>query len=228
MHGAAVTAAVGFGVYASRSAERPPAKIEIQQQRAQAAVTQTTPMPDVVPEDVTVLEPLQDVRIEDSPAEMEPAPEADVVANPATDFQPALLERVLAPSPRRAVEAQKAIPTPVKTPPLVPKSVPPESAEPESQPQAFVEARRSDNQAPEYPKREQRLGREGTVVVRVFVAADGSVNKAELHKPSRYPGLNRAALRAARGWRYEPARRDGAPVASNTDVTVEFRLVDAR
>ena len=77
---------------------------------------------------------------------------------------------------------------------------------------------------PAYPKKERRLGREGTVVLRVSVRADGTVADASLKTPSRYAGFNRAALHAVRTWRFDPATEDGVAVASVLDVPVVFQL----
>ncbi len=88
-------------------------------------------------------------------------------------------------------------------------------------------ARRSDNEPPRYPESARRAGHEGVVVLAVDVGADGAVRAVELRTPSRYPSLNREALRVVRGWRFEPAQRHGSAVASSTEVTIEFRLSDA-
>ena len=45
-----------------------------------------------------------------------------------------------------------------------------------------------------------------------------------MKSPSAHPGLNREALRAVRRWRFEPAMRDGTPVAGETDVVIQFRI----
>lgn len=58
----------------------------------------------------------------------------------------------------------------------------------------------------------------------VFVDEAGAVLAAELAEASSHPGLNRAALRAVRKWRFSPARRDGLLAAGTTEVVVEFRL----
>lgn len=101
-----------------------------------------------------------------------------------------------------------------------------DSVAPPPQPAAaYVSARpRADNAAPEYPASERAMGHEGTVVVDVRIDAQGIVVDVSLAEPSAYPGLNRAALRAVRGWRFEPATQDGVPVAGRLEVPVVFRL----
>ena len=58
-----------------------------------------------------------------------------------------------------------------------------------------------------------------------FTGADRRVpGKVELAQRSRSRDLDRAALAAVRGWTFEPALRDGKPVASTVQVPVDFRL----
>ena len=82
----------------------------------------------------------------------------------------------------------------------------------------------SGNQPPTYPLRARRLGWEGTVLLRVFVAEDGRVTKVEVVKPSGRQILDAAAVNAVRRWRGTPATRDGKPVASSWKIPFEFRL----
>ena len=78
---------------------------------------------------------------------------------------------------------------------------------------------------PVYPVIARAEGMEGMVVVRYGVAVDGRVVNATvvLAEP---PGMfEQAALDAVRSWRYNPAIRDGEPVAvSNIVSTVRFQL----
>ena len=57
--------------------------------------------------------------------------------------------------------------------------------------------------------------------VRVTVGTDGRVQSAELVRPI-HPSYDSDLLEAARGWLYEPARRNGAPVEA--EITVEVNL----
>ncbi|TWT23452.1 energy transducer TonB [Luteimonas marina] len=86
------------------------------------------------------------------------------------------------------------------------------------------EARALSQPAPEYPAAAQRSGVEGTAIVRVDLDANGSPVDVELAQSSRSRDLDRAALSAVRGWTFEPAIRDGKPVASSVQVPVDFRL----
>ena len=55
--------------------------------------------------------------------------------------------------------------------------------------------------------------------VRVQISADGKVTNAEILK-SVHPAYDQALLRAARGWLYEPAKKDGVAISSEKTVEV--------
>jgi TonB family protein len=59
----------------------------------------------------------------------------------------------------------------------------------------------------------------GTVMVAIIVGADGLVREAIIVRSLR-PDLDENSIRTAKTWRFEPARRDGQPVAAK--LTVEF------
>ena len=77
---------------------------------------------------------------------------------------------------------------------------------------------------PEYPAVALRSRIEGTVVVRADVDVDGNPANITVAKSSRDRDLDRAALRAVKDWKFEPAIRDGKPVASAVEVPVDFRI----
>jgi protein TonB len=79
---------------------------------------------------------------------------------------------------------------------------------------------------PPYPASEQRLEREGRVVIRVTIGADGrvkSVQKVSATSDAFYQATERHAR--AR-WRFRPASVDGQPTESSKTLTVVFRLDD--
>ncbi len=65
------------------------------------------------------------------------------------------------------------------------------------------------------------VGIEGTIYVRVQIDARGEVTEAKVSRGGN-PALEWAALDAAKRWRFEPALRNGIPVAS--DVEIPFRF----
>lgn len=63
----------------------------------------------------------------------------------------------------------------------------------------------------------------GTVVIEATISADGRVVDAVVRRS--IPGLDQAALDAVRQWEYEPARKNGEPVAVIMTVTVAFAIL---
>ena len=55
--------------------------------------------------------------------------------------------------------------------------------------------------------------------VRVQISAEGKVTDAEIIKPT-HPAYDQLLLRAAKGWLYEPARKDGVPIPSEKTVQI--------
>jgi protein TonB len=77
---------------------------------------------------------------------------------------------------------------------------------------------------PEYPAIGQRLGKEGTVNLRVLVGANGRVLEAEPVGERLGMGFEASARRAAFNARFEPARRNGEPVDGEARIAIHFRL----
>jgi TonB family protein len=75
-----------------------------------------------------------------------------------------------------------------------------------------------------YPRVALRNRQEGTVVVRLLVLPSGEIGDVSLVKSSGYPQLDAAALVESGNWRYLPAVRDGAPVSSEVDVAIRFKM----
>jgi protein TonB len=80
------------------------------------------------------------------------------------------------------------------------------------------------NPLPRYPRDARRRRIEGTVVLDVTVDAAGRPARVEVQSSSGFPMLDRAALEAVGGWRFEPARRRGVAIAGDVRVPVVFRL----
>jgi len=77
---------------------------------------------------------------------------------------------------------------------------------------------------PRYPTLARRRGQEGVVRLRLSIDALGRVDAVTVLRTSGFPLLDRAALKAVRSWRFEPAREGGRPVAAELIQPVEFRL----
>ncbi len=76
---------------------------------------------------------------------------------------------------------------------------------------------------PVYPPEARAAKKGGVVVIEAVIDASGSVADAEVVRHVD-PALDEAALAAVRQWRYQPATRDGKPVAVFLTVTLTFML----
>lgn len=78
-----------------------------------------------------------------------------------------------------------------------------------------------------YPTAALEAGREGSVLLRLTVAADGLVSEAEVVEPAGH-GFDAAARAAALGFRFQPATRGGVPTAARILHRYDFRLSSER
>lgn len=82
------------------------------------------------------------------------------------------------------------------------------------------------NPPPEYPPVARRRGEAGTVLLSVWVEADGRAGEVSVRQGSGSARLDRAALEAVRRWRFVPAKNGGVALASRIEVPIVFRLED--
>ena len=75
---------------------------------------------------------------------------------------------------------------------------------------------------PRYPGKEQREGVGGTVMLRVTIDASGNVLDVQVERSSRNRNLDRAAIEAARRWKFNPGLSNGRPVGGDVLVPVKF------
>lgn len=81
---------------------------------------------------------------------------------------------------------------------------------------------------PAYPVRALVHGKQGTAMVAVDINAAGNVTQARLNQSSGMQVFDKAAVAAARRWRFRMDRVDGEPVASTVILPFVFMLgVDA-
>jgi periplasmic protein TonB len=76
---------------------------------------------------------------------------------------------------------------------------------------------------PEYSEEARRAKYQGDVGLMVIVGRDGRVRDVRLQR-SLGMGLDEKAMAAVRQWRFEPAKKDGHPVAVQVSIEVSFRL----
>ena len=82
--------------------------------------------------------------------------------------------------------------------------------------------KRTKTVPPTYPPEALAQGVRGIVILDVVVSAQGKVESATIVRS--VPGLDEAAVTAARQWEYEPAKVDGKPVRVRVTVPVVFSL----
>jgi len=80
------------------------------------------------------------------------------------------------------------------------------------------------NPLPRYPLAARRRGLEGRVLLRVEIDVSGRPTAVAVLQGSGHGILDRAAARAVRDWRFQPASRAGRPVAGTVEVPILFRL----
>ena len=129
---------------------------------------------------------------------------------------------------------QQPSPTPTAAPPSAATKA--EQATPSSAPAAHnaeaapafslprSEAHGLNNPKPAYPRVSRRLNEQGQVVIRVFVATDGSAQQGDIKSSSGFDRLDQEALRTVMRWRFVPGQRFGTPEAMWFNVPVHFVL----
>ncbi|MEX2611133.1 MAG: M56 family metallopeptidase, partial [Gemmatimonadota bacterium] len=73
-----------------------------------------------------------------------------------------------------------------------------------------------------YPPMLLNAGMGGQVDVSLYVGRDGRVEQMQLKKSSGYEALDKAAMKVAGGIRFEPAEKDGEPVAAWVSLPIRF------
>jgi TonB family protein len=77
--------------------------------------------------------------------------------------------------------------------------------------------------APEFSEAARKAHHQGVCELRLIVGSDGNPRDIKITHPLGM-GLDEKSIEAVRTWRFEPARRDGRPVAVEISVTVSFSL----
>lgn len=107
-----------------------------------------------------------------------------------------------------------AVPAPPPAPPAPPKVVLPSS-----------DADYLQNPKPAFPSLSRRLGEQGRVTLRIYVGADGAVQKIDLQQTSGFTRLDQEAIKTVQQrWRFAPGTRDGVPAPMWVTVPINFVL----
>lgn len=75
-----------------------------------------------------------------------------------------------------------------------------------------------------YPNASLKARESGTVVMKICVNPEGSVERVELARSSGFPRLDQAAMGMAAEYRFRPAMRAGHPIAACADYNIIFKV----
>lgn len=191
-----------------------------------AQLMESPPAPAVAPP--TASRPLpQALPVAEARPRPVPAPPAPVPATslppvpPPADAEPdrAPLVAPVPPSAANPVPASAVVvappaasaPAPAPVMPAAPQVVLPSS-----------DARYLYRPLPVYPRLSERRMEHGTVVLKVWVRADGTVDQVEVETSSGFPRLDRAALDVVPRWTFVPGTVNGVPQRLPVLVPVRF------
>ncbi|KAA8735385.1 energy transducer TonB [Acinetobacter qingfengensis] len=157
----------------------------------------------------------------DKPAEQPKPVVKAVTPQPTKAVQQPTPQPVVQPTP---VATEKTIPTPAPTPAPVqqPKEAPKQENEPVTEARGF--AGYLSNPTPDYPEVALDRGWEGSVMLRVKVAANGSPLSVSIKQGSGKKVLDDAAIRTVKRWKFSPAKRGSTPIEGWVDVPINFKL----
>ncbi|WP_010607667.1 energy transducer TonB, partial [Pseudoalteromonas maricaloris] len=81
-----------------------------------------------------------------------------------------------------------------------------------------------NNPAPIYPRLSRKFKEQGTVLLKIYIEADGSVSEIEIHESSGHGRLDQSAKATVKHWQYQPATQDGQAIGYWYLQPVNFAL----
>ncbi|OWQ50465.1 energy transducer TonB [Stenotrophomonas maltophilia] len=148
-----------------------------------------------------------------------PPPPQDTPPPPVKNLSPPKPSPVPPPPQAPVVDVPEPRPNDIVTPPSPPSPpAPPTSIE------ASVDISSKAMNPPRYPPAAFRAGIQGEVILIIDVDANGNVTNVTVEKSSRNRDLDRAAMEAARKWRFNAAESGGKKAAGRVRVPVNFAL----
>jgi protein TonB len=175
-----------------------------------------------------IVQPLETVNVEEEappPEEPPPPPPQEVEIPP---FVPPPEVSVAQDAPAPTITTQNTISQP--EPPRFTPPAPPAPAAPTVAPTpATPRGRGNVISEDDYPDASRRAEEQGVVRVRFTIGADGRVGDCAVAQSSGFPRLDDATCKIIqRRWRFNPATREGTPVAEVKSQPVRWQLRDAR
>ena len=131
--------------------------------------------------------------------------------------QPAAPHQQIAP-PARPIQQRRAAAA------VTPVAAKPTAASATSSERTIAKPNYLRNPPPKYPAESRKLREEGLVLLRVLVTAQGRAADVQVQRSSGFARLDEAALKAVRGWEFNPARVGLTPIACAVEVPVRFGL----
>ncbi|WHL18889.1 energy transducer TonB [Stenotrophomonas acidaminiphila] len=148
-----------------------------------------------------------------------PPPPQDTPPPPVKNLAPPKPSPLPPPPEAPVVDIPEPRPTDVVTPPSPPS--PPAQV---TDIQASVDISSKNMNPPRYPPAAFRAGIQGEVILIIDVDASGNVTNVSVEKSSRNRDLDRAAMDAARKWKFNPSVINGQKAAGRVRVPVNFAL----
>ena len=109
-------------------------------------------------------------------------------------------------------------------PPAAPPNLPPETFVAFDEAPKPVGGFEAIQQRLQYPDLARKAGIEGQVIVHVHISESGEVTETRVLRSLGHSGVDEAAVAAVRSVQWQPARKDGKPVAVWVAVPVLFKL----
>ena len=215
----AILAALAFVIGRSVVAPEAERVVEVAFEKVKPKPLPPPPPPKVVPRRPKVIAPPAAVAAPPPPRPLE-APkeipkEAPPEAAPGSGPAPAAIEDGRAGVPGGVRGGTGPV---VQTAPLVAGPAPPVNLPEEAAPPVPS----SDNATPIYPEVARTAGKEGMVILKVVITAEGRVANIKVLK-GESPFVE-AAIAAVQGHTYKPALLDGRPIAVYRILKIPFRL----
>ena len=218
VHGGLIGAGVLLGIAFGSGGGRAPREFV-----ARVELGPVEPLFEEAEEEVTVTEVLDTSEPDLTESELwqEPAPTSEEAPEPTrlvntewVESLPVLVGELRSRSepsqaPAEPVRAIEARTEPLPVPPRAP---------------LVIAASLRHSPAPGYPRLARRAGEEGSVLCRLHITADGTVERVEVIESSGSERLDAAAREGLLVWRFEPRREDGTAVAESRLHRITFRL----
>ena len=148
-----------------------------------------------------------------------PPPPEDIPPPPVKNLAPPKPSPIPPPPEAPVVDIPEPRPNDVVTPPA-----PPAPPAPPQDIGASVDISSKNMNPPRYPPAAFRAGIQGEVILIIDVDANGNVTNVSVERSSRNRDLDRAAMEAARKWKFNPSIVNGQKAAGRVRVPVNFAL----